>query len=338
MRTSSIVAVTVAGILGIAQLGTGAVAAGAVVAEAPALAQGIADRAAVEDFTPDGTVEGFADRTGMSTRGRAVYYASHPTVEPTEGFNTICGYGDTDAIVLGCYDGTTIYISDVENAQLDGIRDVTAAHEMLHAAWQRMTPEEQDRIGTLLEEEYATLPADGAVAQKLGLYDEGGIGTRINELHSIIGTEVADLSPELEAHYAAYFDDRSKVVALNAQYEQVFTDLQNQAEQLSAQIESMYADITARLDRYDADLALLDADIDAFNAKNSAYGYSDDEAGYDRDRAALEARAAELETRADQINADIDSYQSLQAQLAQLTANADALNDSIDSRASGQGF
>ena len=134
VRASSVVATVVAGVLTLAQFGVGAAFAGSVLVDSADLGRALADQRAAESFAPDATISGFAERTAMSTRGRALYYASNPSVEPTAGFNALCGYGASDEIVLGCYTGSDIYISDVENPDLDGIRDVTAAHEMLHAA------------------------------------------------------------------------------------------------------------------------------------------------------------------------------------------------------------
>ena len=57
-----------------------------------------------------------------------------------------------------------------------------------------------------------------------------------NELHSILGTEVLNLSPDLEAHYRKYFTDRSAIVVLSEKYERVFTALRNKAKTLNAQL------------------------------------------------------------------------------------------------------
>ena len=57
-----------------------------------------------------------------------------------------------------------------------------------------------------------------------------------NELHSILGTEVRNLSPELEAHYRTYFTDRSTIVALSERYEGVFTTLRDKEKTLSQQL------------------------------------------------------------------------------------------------------
>ncbi|SMH43839.1 hypothetical protein SAMN06295885_2239 [Rathayibacter oskolensis] len=331
VRASSIIATAVAGVLTLAQFGVGAAFAASVLVDSSDLGTALADQRAAESFTPDATISGFAERTAMSERGRALYYASSPAVEPTEGFNALCGYGASDEIVLGCYTGSDIYISDVTNPDLDGIRDVTAAHEMLHAAWVRLDASEQEALGAELEEAYAALPQDGPIAERLELYRTGGLGERVNELHSILGTEVAELSPELEEHYAAYFSDRSVVVGLNARYEAVFTDLENRITDLVARIDAMYADLTARVDANNADYDALNVEIDDFNARADSGDFAS-EADFEAERADLLARGDAIDATRDAIDADIAVYDGLRAELEGLNADASALNQSIESR------
>jgi len=330
VRASSIVAIAVAGVLTIAQFGVGTVVAASVLADSRDLGAAVADRRAAEEFEPDATVAGFAERTAMSTRGRALYYASHPSVEPTTGFNELCGYGASDEIVLGCYTGRDIYISDVDNPDLDGIRDVTAAHEMLHAAWDRLDDAERSDLGAQLEAAYETLPEGGTVAERLELYRTGGLGERVNELHSILGTEAVDLPPDLEAHYAQYFTDRSVVVGLNARYEAVFTDLENRITDLVARIEASYVDLTARVEANNAEYDALNAEIDAFNSRADSGDFASQSA-FDAARADLLARGEGIDARRDVIDADIAAYDALRSELEGLNADAAALNKSVES-------
>lgn len=330
VRASSIVAIAVASVLTVAQFGVGTVVAASVLADSRDLGAAVADRQAAEAFEPDAAIAGFAERTAMSTRGRALYYASHPSVEPTTGFNELCGYGASDEIVLGCYTGSDIYISDVDNPDLDGIRDVTAAHEMLHAAWDRLDDDERSELGAQLEAAYETLPEGGTVAERLELYRTGGLGERVNELHSILGTEAVDLPPALEAHYAQYFTDRSVVVGLNARYEAVFTDLENRITDLVARIEASYVDLTARVEANNAEYDALNAEIDSFNSRADSGDFASQSA-FDAARADLLARGEAIDARRDTIDADIAAYDALRTELEGLNADAAALNKSVES-------
>ncbi|PPF14056.1 hypothetical protein C5C31_07470 [Rathayibacter rathayi] len=330
-RASSIVATTAAVVLTLAQFGVGTVFAASALTSSGHVGRALADRRAAEAFTPNATIAGFAERTAMSERGRALYYASSPSVEPTAGFNDRCGYGASDDIVLGCYTGTSIYISDVTNPDLDGVRDVTAAHEMLHAAWVRLDAQEQAQLGDELEAVYATLPQDGTIAERLELYRTGGLGERVNELHSILGTEVADLPPALEEHYAEFFDDRSVVVALNARYEAVFTDLENRIEDLVSRIETMYADLTARIAANTAEYDALNVEINGFNSRADSGDFGST-AAFEAERADLLARSQALDATRAAIDADIAVYDGLRSELEGLNSDAAALNKSVESQ------
>ncbi|PPG88122.1 hypothetical protein C5C00_08555 [Rathayibacter rathayi] len=331
VRASSIVATTAAVVLTLAQFGVGTVFAASALTSSGHVGRALADRRAAEAFTPNATIAGFAERTAMSERGRALYYASSPSVEPTAGFNDRCGYGASDDIVLGCYTGTSIYISDVTNPDLDGVRDVTAAHEMLHAAWVRLDAQEQAQLGDELEAVYATLPQDGTIAERLELYRTGGLGERVNELHSILGTEVADLPPALEEHYAEFFDDRSVVVALNARYEAVFTDLENRIEDLVSRIETMYADLTARIAANTAEYDALNVEINGFNSRADSGDFGST-AAFEAERADLLARGQALDATRAAIDADIAVYDGLRSELEGLNSDAAALNKSVESQ------
>ncbi|PPH67670.1 hypothetical protein C5C45_08875 [Rathayibacter rathayi] len=331
VRVSSIIATTAAAVLTLAQFGVGTVFAASALTSSGHVGRALADRRAAEAFTPNATIAGFAERTAMSERGRALYYASSPSVEPTAGFNDRCGYGASDDIVLGCYTGTSIYISDVTNPDLDGVRDVTAAHEMLHAAWVRLDAQEQAQLGDELEAVYATLPQDGTIAERLELYRTGGLGERVNELHSILGTEVADLPPALEEHYAEFFDDRSVVVALNARYEAVFTDLENRIEDLVSRIETMYADLTARIAANTAEYDALNVEINGFNSRADSGDFGST-AAFEAERADLLARSQALDATRAAIDADIAVYDGLRSELEGLNSDAAALNKSVESQ------
>jgi hypothetical protein len=293
-------------------------------------AQLIADRQSVADYTPPENISSLVERADLNEVGTFLFYTSHPELNTATEFNTACGIRP-EQFLLGCYTGETIHLYDVTEERLDGLREVTAAHEMLHAAFDRLDEKSQERLGVLLEEAYEAHGDDPELAARMDAYAVSQPGTRITELHSIIGTEFAELDPELESYYERYFTDRSIVVGLHAAYVKVFSDLEQQTTDLSNQILALADEIEADTNTFNADQIVLNTDIDAFIAKNQAYGYSDDPAGFDADKAALIARDAELETRRTAINAKITSLAVLQQQLRDLDADAQALNRSIDS-------
>src|SRR5690606_38163618 len=118
-----------------------------------------------------------------------VFYfrATHPEIASADEFNQDCPRQEANSPILGCYSTGHIYIYDITNDALDGIEEVTAAHELLHAIWDRMSANDQQRIGGLLRSTYATI-SNKELKERMDYYQRNEPGQFENELHSIIGT------------------------------------------------------------------------------------------------------------------------------------------------------
>jgi hypothetical protein len=270
-------------------------------------------------------VAAIARATGMSEQGELIYRASTPAVEDDDAFNQHCSI--EGGAVLGCYFEGNVYVYAVTDARLAGTVEVTAAHEMLHAAYERLSPEEQDRIDGLVEEAIEAIPEDDPVYEDLALYPADQLA---DEWHSRLGTEFADLPPALEEHYAVYFDDRAKVVELNVQANAAFTELQGQIDALVAEIDALDPVLDARIAAYEASVDAYNADVDAFNARNDA-GYYTTQAAFDRDRNALIARGDAIDAEYAAIDAQIAYYNGLVEQLTALDEDYADLYSALDS-------
>ncbi|RFA23620.1 hypothetical protein [Subtercola boreus] len=294
------------------------------------LHQRIGDQLAVWQYDPSADVAGMAADSGMNDEGRFYFYASSPTVENAADFQTVCGSSSDDFVLLGCYTGSSIHVFNVSDARLSGIRGVTAAHEMLHAVYARLSDSDRVEIDRELEAQYEAVKDDPGLAARMASYATTEPGERDNELHSIFGTELASLSPELEAHYAKYFADRSKVVALNTSFEAVFDQLHSQEDALAVQLTAAGDAIEHESATYTSDSDTLGADVADFNGRADSGGF-DTQEQFDRERSALEDRQAELQTRYDSIQKDIAGYDDLRHQLEALDSQASELNRSLDS-------
>lgn len=212
-------------------------------------------------YTPSSEIVKIADTTTMTSETRELFYVYHPTLEDRSGFNTRCGNMTESTIVLGCYiERQGIYLYDVPDERLSGAVEVTAAHEVLHAAYDRLSSGERKRIDKLTAEQAAKI-TDERFKQTIENYRKKDAGIVPNELHSILATEMRQLSPELEAHYKNYFSDRLAVVKLAESYKQEFTsreqqvaatdqrlaDLKKQIDQLNAALESQQAQLQSEL-------------------------------------------------------------------------------------------
>jgi len=290
----------------------------------------VVDQLTVWQFKPSNEVAALADRSGMNDSGKFYFYASQPAVLDEAAFNQQCDRKEEATAVLGCYNGRAIYIYNVTDAQLDGIKEVTAAHEMLHAVYARLNDSEKQRISALLETEYEKLKNDERWAERIAFYARTEPGERGNELHSMIGTEVRDLNPELEDYYKRYFADRSKVVALHEKYASVFESLKSRGEALSQQLTELGNQIEQATISYNADVNQLNADIDTFNRRAEG-GEFLSQAEFQAVRSALLARVNDLESRRQTINADIARYTTLREELLSIASQSDALTRSLDS-------
>lgn len=267
----------------------------------------------------------------MSDQGRFLFYASEPSILASPQFGQQCPVAtEKTATILGCYAAQRIYVYDVTNSELDGIKDVTAAHEMLHAAYDRLSGPERQRVDTLVENEYATLKKDPNFAARVKLYDSIEPGQRDNELHSIIGTEIATISPELENYYRRYFKDRSKVTTLQQRYSSVFTQLQNQSAELIKYLNNLSDTIGTEESDYNTRVAALNAEITVFNRLANAGEISP--AQFTARRKALVLESDALEVLRTTINTQLADYEAKKAELMSISAHVDQLNRSVDSK------
>ncbi|QYH37215.1 hypothetical protein FFT87_11635 [Salinibacterium sp. M195] len=293
--------------------------------------QRIADQLVVWQFEPSSIVEQYVADSGMSDEGKFLFYASTPVIQSNPSFNSTCSNVEENFGVLGCYfpSNKSIYLFDVTDDRLAGIEEVVAAHEMLHAAWDRTSDSEKARLAPLLEAEADRLKDDPEFATTLEFYAKTEPGERSNELHSIIGTEFADISPQLEEHFTKYFSDRSAVVALHDKSNAVFTAQQEASEKLVNELDALRTSIDDDYASYNSGYDELNDDIDSFNVRADA-GDFDTVSQFDYERADLLARQDALNALYDSIDADVARYDDMVAQLEALNATTSELNQSIN--------
>ena len=292
--------------------------------------QYIVDTVSAWQYKPTAEIAAIAERSSLSDKGKLYFYTSHPSLETAEKFNQKCTSEEASTAILGCYNGQNIFIYNVTDEKLDGIREVTAAHEMLHVAYARLSDGERNRVNALLDEEYIKIKDNKEYAERMAFYARTEPGERENELHSIIGTEIGPMGEELNNYYQQYFKDREAVVGLYAKYQAVFTNLQKQGDIIAQQLTSLESAIESASTQYNIDVNQLNSDIDAFNAKANGGGFASNQQ-FQAERQRLLARAEVLDTKRDAINADIDEYNRLRDELMGIASQSDALNRSINS-------
>jgi hypothetical protein len=199
--------------------------------------QTILDQYALATFHPSAPLAAIEGRLTLTTKARATFYRAKPQIDTKADFNRDC---DTQPheLELGCYFHQRVYVLQIDNQSLTSEMDVVTAHELLHAVWSTMSLSDRKRFGDELERVYHQ-GADDDLRERMAGYAKSEPGEEENELHSILGTEVAKLSPMLEEHYARYFANRSVIVAAHAAYTSVFNSRRVELESELATIRSL---------------------------------------------------------------------------------------------------
>lgn len=293
--------------------------------------QFIKDQIVVWGYTPSSEIQTIESRIQLTGAGEFHFRATQPEIASSETFNQDCPRQEVASPILGCYTSDhRIYIYSITNEQLDGIEEVTAAHEMLHAVWERTSDSERTRIGSLLKTEYQKHTSNVGLAERMAYYQRTEPGQFENELHSILSTEAESLSPELEKYYAQFFKDRQAVVALYKKYNTVFESLKQQIDTLYEELTTLGESIDTRTAQYNTDVAQLSADIESFNrrADNGSFASIND---FNRERATLIARSNQTDADRAAISADIETHNQKYDQYQLVASQIEILNKSIDS-------
>ncbi len=214
--------------------------------------QAISDWWVLHSYRPTGEVVAFVSDDSLTAEGKRLLYLGQAQIDDKTAFNSDCPIGELrQTLVLGCFTGSRIYILEIDRPQLTGVMSVTAAHEMLHNAYARLSAAKRDQVNAWITNFYPTIHSTD-LTQLIKDYKQSEPGELLNELHSILPTEVATLSPELEDYYKQYFNDRKLVVAAFEDYQSVFEKLDTQRNQLLATMSSLKTQIDSLESQYAA--------------------------------------------------------------------------------------
>ncbi|MBP7018143.1 hypothetical protein KBB17_01435 [Candidatus Saccharibacteria bacterium] len=280
----------------------------------------------LRDYTPSVEVTKLADDSYMTDSARKVFYVHDPKINDKVEFNQNCPFAER-TFVLGCYTGANIYLLDVKEERLASVETVTAAHEMLHATYSRLPIKERENVDRLLSEAFAR-QTDKRLIDLVAEYRKHDPGSVPNELHSILGTEVASLSPELEEYYDQYFTNRKELVAQYKGYEDVFAGLEKRIEVLQAEINSS----SARIKQLEVDIKSTREKISAVNSRLDQFDASGDVSSYN-------ALVPEQNRLVNDHNTEFRSYEALinthnnnVKKINEIVIQKNSLVNSIDSK------
>ena len=263
----------------------------------------------------------------LTADGERIWNAAHPILASRDDFNESCESHDEAISVLGCYTGDRIYVYNVTDTKLAGIRESTSAHEFLHAVWTRLTGLEKSELVPLLESTYQKHPE---MQETIESYPEE---ERIGELYVRLATQVKDLPETLEAHYAKYFTDQDAVVAFYNSYIAPFNELKTQIEKLRKELDTLEAEITSRSATLDARLKDFDAKVDEFNRCADTAGCFTSDWAFSSRHAELSAEQQSINAENTAINALIDNYNQKVDTYNSSIARSSTLQNLINSNA-----
>jgi uncharacterized coiled-coil DUF342 family protein len=292
--------------------------------------QEIQDWAKLRNYSPSPDVSKLAADDTMTDYGRHMFYINHPElIADKSQFRQSCPQSE-QTIVLGCYHSVQsgIAIFDVTDSRLAGVEQVTSAHEMLHAAYDRLSPKEKNIINSELTDYYDNNLTDSRIKDTINNYKKTEPNDVINEMHSIFGTEIVNLPAPLENYYKKYFNNRQAITNFSDQYESIFTqnqaklnDLKQQIDQLKSQLNDQKQSIQ------DQEAALQNENrrMQSLLSSGRTEEYNSSVSVYNSRVFSLRKLIAQYNATVEQVNASVDQYNSL-------AYAQESLYDSLDTR------
>lgn len=281
------------------------------------------------DYALTGDLSSIASSLNLTSRAKLILRATHPELQEKASFNQNCNSHSQEIYVLGCYreDQDRLYVYNVNSSELPGVREVTTAHEMLHAAYHRLLFWEKLDLKDQLQSVYDHLPAGSDLRTSMQNYHPDEF---YDELHSRIGTEVKDLPAPLERYYKRYFTDRQLIVKFNEQYHNVFTELQRQTDRLKESIEAKKQSIENKTKEYQTQKQQLNEVISDFNSR-AARGDFSSQSDFNTKRQSIVSRIDALNREYDQLKQAIEELNSEIAKYNQSIYHNNELIDQINS-------
>ncbi len=286
--------------------------------------QNLFDWFALRNYHAPTVVMQLATQDTMTAYGRKIFYVNHPKLDDRATFTSVCpNNGGEHTIVLGCYHGDQggIFLLTVSDPLLNGVEQVTAAHEMLHAAYDRLSSKDRQHVDAMLMDYYNHDLHDQRLLDTIAAYKKSEPNDVVNEMHSVFGTEVANLPVGLEDYYKRYFTSRQQVAAYAAQYQAEFTSRQAVVKQDDAQLANLKSEIDSTQADLKAKLVVIMSEQQTLQSERSSgdiQAYNAGVPGYNRLVDQYNAEVHSLQLLIDQYNALVSARNAIALQEQQL--------------------
>lgn len=209
----------------------------------------IYDDILLANYKPPAAIAKLAQQDNMTNYAKTIFYINYPKLININRFYIYCPNRDpSQSIVLGCYHGNEggIYLLNVSDPTLYGLEQVTAAHEMLHGIYSRLSTKVRNQLDAELMYFYEHDLKNPIVKAQIAIYRKTEPGYVENEMNSTFATECKNLTPVLNNFYKQFFTNRLAVVDFNNSYQSQLTNRENivqkddkQLSQLSTQINNL---------------------------------------------------------------------------------------------------
>lgn len=196
----------------------------------------IADERAARNYTPSSEIAKIASELGLTKKGKAVFYATHPELQTSAEFNKICGNDGGEHYTQGCYyrdsknkEHIYVYHPGIDSLDENGLvfsyydnRKIVALHELLHAVYDRLDSKKQSETCNNLRTIASNIPE---LNEELSMYSSSqycteafarygseyvvGFNTQYSSLKDTwnnLGKESRALAKNLLPLYKIYFD------------------------------------------------------------------------------------------------------------------------------------
>lgn len=286
--------------------------------------QNIVDEIRLHTYTPTATISSLVQDDELTPYAKKLLYINQPElISSRKTFNTYCPVGSEQTIVLGCYHAKQngIYLFAVSDSQLNGVEQVTTAHEMLHAAYDRLSSAERTQVDGWLEDYYQHDLHDPRVLSEIAAYKKTEPNAVVNEMHSVFGTEIVNLPPQLETYYDHYFVNRQRITDYAAAYQQNFTTRETEVTQDDTQLAQLKTTITtneAALQTQSAQLSTELQNLEQTNAAGDIDSYNVQVPGYNQAVTAYNKLITTTKSLIDQYNQLVATRNSIALQAQNL--------------------
>ena len=280
-------------------------------------------------YKPPAEIAAIVAQDQMSAYAKTLFYVNRPAILNKIDFAKQCPNRLQESYVIGCYHSgdNGIYLLNVTDPRLNGIIPVTAAYEMLHAGYARLNSAERNSLDSAMWSYYEKYVSSPEIHQQMAAYAKTEPGAKYDELYSVLGTEVMNLSPTLERHYELYFKDRQAIVKTYQGYESEFSQRQQMIASYDLQLSSLKNQINAnqsQLASWQSSLSLQSKQMKNLLNSGDYYGYNAMLPGYN-------SQVNQYNQLLNQTKAQIAQYNTLVSKRNSLVLEEQQLVQSINS-------